>query len=248
MKIACCACSATNWRKSAHATATVVIARGSKESGSAPTVNITVRIAGKHATFVWRNLMTDESTRVEFHLDRDPRLISAVRSAVQFQAARAGLEEASCENFAIAPRRFARKRSRNSPMPTGARGHARNVFRPDRNFHPPSRTVGAGGRPGDIRASCRGHGGSGRIEWDGVAFARGSGDVQFGRRRRAHNAGEISAAQTLSVLPRDLQFAEKSPFESSGVETPKENADFMSCLSFLRQDEKARPAKLSGRI
>ncbi len=46
--------------------------------------------------------MTDESTRVEFHLDRDPRLISAVRSAVQFQAARAGLEEAGCENFAIA--------------------------------------------------------------------------------------------------------------------------------------------------
>jgi len=84
------------------ATATVVIARGSKESGSAPTENITVRIAGKHATFVWQILMTDESTRVEFHLDRDPRLISAVRSAVQFQAARAGLEEAGCENFAIA--------------------------------------------------------------------------------------------------------------------------------------------------
>jgi hypothetical protein len=46
--------------------------------------------------------MTDESTRVEFHLDRDPRLISAVRCAVQFQAARAGLETTGCENIAIA--------------------------------------------------------------------------------------------------------------------------------------------------
>jgi hypothetical protein len=46
--------------------------------------------------------MTNESTRVQFHLDRDPRLISAVRSAVHFQASRAGLEEESCENFAIA--------------------------------------------------------------------------------------------------------------------------------------------------
>jgi hypothetical protein len=46
--------------------------------------------------------MTDESTRVEFHLDRDARLISAVRSAVQFQAARAGLETAGCESIAIA--------------------------------------------------------------------------------------------------------------------------------------------------
>jgi hypothetical protein len=46
--------------------------------------------------------MTDECTRVEFHLDRDPRLISAVRCAVQFQAARAGLETAGCESFATA--------------------------------------------------------------------------------------------------------------------------------------------------
>src|SRR6266404_3614821 len=99
----------------------------------------------------------------------------------------------------------------------------------------------AAGRPGDYRASCRGHGGSGRTEWNGVAFARGSGDVQLGRRRRAHNTGEISAAQTLSGPARDLQFTETSLFESSGVETPEENADFMPCLN-------ARPAKLSGRI
>jgi hypothetical protein len=46
--------------------------------------------------------MTDESTHVQIHLDRDPRLISAVRSAVHFQAARAGFEEESCENFALA--------------------------------------------------------------------------------------------------------------------------------------------------
>src|ERR1700680_2540500 len=46
--------------------------------------------------------MTHESTRVEFHLDRDPRLIGAVRSAVHFQAAQAGLETAGCEAFAMA--------------------------------------------------------------------------------------------------------------------------------------------------
>jgi hypothetical protein len=46
--------------------------------------------------------MTDEPTRVKFHLDRDPRLISAVRSAVHFQALRAGLEEEGCGAFALA--------------------------------------------------------------------------------------------------------------------------------------------------
>jgi hypothetical protein len=46
--------------------------------------------------------MTDEATRVEFHLDRDPRLISPVRSAVYFQASRAGLEEKRCDDFARA--------------------------------------------------------------------------------------------------------------------------------------------------
>jgi hypothetical protein len=46
--------------------------------------------------------MTDELTRVEFHLDRDPRLIAAVRSAVHFQASRAGLETGHCEDFAMA--------------------------------------------------------------------------------------------------------------------------------------------------
>jgi anti-sigma regulatory factor (Ser/Thr protein kinase) len=53
--------------------------------------------------------MKDESTRVEFHLDRDPRLISAVRSAVHFQALRAGLEETGCENIAIAAEEICRE-------------------------------------------------------------------------------------------------------------------------------------------
>jgi anti-sigma regulatory factor (Ser/Thr protein kinase) len=53
--------------------------------------------------------MTDDSTRVELHLDRDPRLISAVRSAVQFLAARAGLEEKGCENFALASEEVCRE-------------------------------------------------------------------------------------------------------------------------------------------
>jgi hypothetical protein len=46
--------------------------------------------------------MPDESTRVVFHLDRDPRLIAAVRSAVHFQASRAGLEAESSDDFAKA--------------------------------------------------------------------------------------------------------------------------------------------------
>lgn len=46
--------------------------------------------------------MTDESTHVAFHLDRDPVLLSAVHCAVQFQASRASLEEKSCAEFAKA--------------------------------------------------------------------------------------------------------------------------------------------------
>jgi hypothetical protein len=53
--------------------------------------------------------MTDDSTHVELHLDRDPRLISAVRTAVHFQAARAGLEEKGCENFARASEEVCRE-------------------------------------------------------------------------------------------------------------------------------------------
>jgi hypothetical protein len=46
--------------------------------------------------------MVDERTRVVFHLDRDPRLIGPVRSAVHFQASRAGLEAGRCDDFAKA--------------------------------------------------------------------------------------------------------------------------------------------------
>jgi hypothetical protein len=53
--------------------------------------------------------MTDDPTRVELHLDRDPRLISAVGSAVHFQATRAGLEEKGCENFALASEEVCRE-------------------------------------------------------------------------------------------------------------------------------------------
>ena len=53
--------------------------------------------------------MTHDSTRIELHLDRDPRLISAVRSAVHFQATRAGLEEKGCESFAQASEEVCRE-------------------------------------------------------------------------------------------------------------------------------------------
>jgi hypothetical protein len=46
--------------------------------------------------------MPDEPTRVVFHVDRDPRLIAAVRSAVHFQASHAGLETERCDDFAKA--------------------------------------------------------------------------------------------------------------------------------------------------
>jgi hypothetical protein len=66
------------------------------------TENIIVRNAGKPATLAWLKHMESEFTRVEFHLDRDPRLVSAVRAAARFQASRAGFETEGCENFAKA--------------------------------------------------------------------------------------------------------------------------------------------------
>src|SRR5260370_40668999 len=97
-----CGGSAADRRRRLHAGATGAIARASKASGCAPTENTTGPNAGKPATCPWRTLMTDEPTRVKFHLDRDPRLISAVRSAVHFQALRAGLGEEGCDAFALA--------------------------------------------------------------------------------------------------------------------------------------------------
>ena len=46
--------------------------------------------------------MRDESSHIEIYLDNDPRLLCAIRSAVHFHAARAGLEEQWCDGFAIA--------------------------------------------------------------------------------------------------------------------------------------------------
>lgn len=44
--------------------------------------------------------MTDEPVRVVFRLDRDPFLVSVMRSAVLFQALQAGLDEQACGEFA----------------------------------------------------------------------------------------------------------------------------------------------------
>ena len=43
--------------------------------------------------------MTVDSTRVVFHLDRDPRLVAAIRSAVHFEAARVGLGAGGCDEL-----------------------------------------------------------------------------------------------------------------------------------------------------
>jgi hypothetical protein len=43
--------------------------------------------------------MTVDSTRVVFHLDRDPRLVVAIRSAVHFQATCAGLDARGCDEL-----------------------------------------------------------------------------------------------------------------------------------------------------
>jgi len=63
------------------------------------TANTIARIAGKHATFTLRTLMTADSTRVVFHLDRDPRLIAPICTAVHFEAARAGLNAGGCDEL-----------------------------------------------------------------------------------------------------------------------------------------------------
>jgi len=94
----------------------------------------TVRIAGKHATFVLQILMTDESTRVEFHLDRDARLISAVRSAVQFQASRAGSRNRGLREYCHRLRgRLQGSAHAIDGCRRGTRRHARDVSRSDRN-------------------------------------------------------------------------------------------------------------------
>ena len=46
--------------------------------------------------------MPSDVTRVAFHLDRDPRLTAAVRTAVQFQAEQAGLDSETSGDLARA--------------------------------------------------------------------------------------------------------------------------------------------------
>jgi len=46
--------------------------------------------------------MTDDSTRVVFHLDPNPLLVGILRSAVQFQALQAGFGSETCSEFARA--------------------------------------------------------------------------------------------------------------------------------------------------
>jgi hypothetical protein len=64
--------------------------------------NIIVRIAGKPAKCAWRTLMTTDSTRVALHLDGGTLPVGVVRTAVQFQAAHAGLDSETCGKFAQA--------------------------------------------------------------------------------------------------------------------------------------------------
>lgn len=69
---------------------------------SAWMANTIVLIAGKPAMFMWRRIMTDDSIRVVFHLDRNLLLVGVLRSAVEFQALQAGLHTESCPEFAKA--------------------------------------------------------------------------------------------------------------------------------------------------
>lgn len=81
-------------RRKANASAISIaaIARDSMACACAWTASIIARIAGKPAKSVWSNPMTDEPVRTVFHLDKDSRLVSVFCSAVEHQAAHAGLE------------------------------------------------------------------------------------------------------------------------------------------------------------
>ena len=63
--------------------------------------------------------MTTESSRVEFHLDRDLRLAAAVRSAVHFQASQAGLDEPTCDGLAKASEEVCRQSLSQLPEDEG---------------------------------------------------------------------------------------------------------------------------------
>lgn len=66
------------------------------------TENTTARIAGKRVKSAWSNLMTNDPVRTVFHMDKDSRLVSVFCSAVEHQAAHAGLEETASAQLAQA--------------------------------------------------------------------------------------------------------------------------------------------------
>jgi len=66
------------------------------------TANTIARIAGKRVKSAWSHPMTDEPVRTVFHLDRDSRLVSVFCSAVEHQAAHAGLESGAAAQLAEA--------------------------------------------------------------------------------------------------------------------------------------------------
>jgi hypothetical protein len=84
--------NATSRKASASATGIAAIARGSMGFDCAWTANTIARIAAKLVKSVWPNPMNDEPVRTVFHLDKDSRLVSVFCSAVEHQAAHAGLE------------------------------------------------------------------------------------------------------------------------------------------------------------
>ena len=94
--------NATCRKANASATGTAVIVRDSMVSDCAWTANSIARIAGKLAKSAWSNPMTDEPVRTVFHLDKDSRLVSVFCSAVEHQAAQAGLEGGAGAQFAQA--------------------------------------------------------------------------------------------------------------------------------------------------
>jgi hypothetical protein len=86
----------------ACATAIAATARDKTAFACAWMANTIVLIAGKRAKFMWRRIMTHDSIRVVFHLDRNPLLVGVLRGAVEFQALQAGLHAETCSEFAKA--------------------------------------------------------------------------------------------------------------------------------------------------
>jgi len=70
--------------------------------GCAWTANIIARIAGKPVKSAWSNPMTNDPVRTVFHMDKDSRLVSVFCSAVEHQAAHAGLEGTASAQLAQA--------------------------------------------------------------------------------------------------------------------------------------------------